>query len=225
MRMLRTLMTAISLVALLNLAAVAGLAGWLVMDDRVDADRLREVRELFTETLSERDERLAAEEEAAATPVETGPLDRPVTFEQSLQLVGQGAEIIERRRQELEKQNEQLQASLARERALLEKERDAFEAQKLAFQQTLERLKDTEGDEQFKKSLSLLEGVKADQAKATLTQLLGQGKREEVVSYLDAMDERKRTKLFAQFIADGEEALAAELLEDLRTRGVSPPGP
>ncbi|MEZ6243774.1 MAG: hypothetical protein R3B57_12115 [Phycisphaerales bacterium] len=221
---LRTVMSGVSVVAILNLAGVAGLAAWLATSGRLDVQRLRDVRELFAETVAERDARLA-EEAAAAAPVDAPePEVRPVTFEQSLELVGAGAEMIEQERRKLEKEGEQLRASLARDRGMLETERTAFETRKQNFEAMLARLRAIEGDEQFKKSLSLLEGVKADQAKAAVMELLAQGKREEVVSYLDAMDERKRTKLFAQFISDGEETLAAELLEDLRTRGVEPPG-
>ncbi len=225
MKMIRTLVSAISIVAILNLGAVAGLGAWLMTGDRLDARRVREVRGLFSETVTDRDARLEEEAAAAAEPEEPELMVRPVNFEESLELVGQGAEIIELRRRELEKQIAQLRASLARDRAILEAERDEFQTRKDAFESMLARLREIEGDVQFKKSLSLLEGVKADQAKSAVMALLAAGKREQVVSYLNAMDERKRTKLFGEFISDGEEALAAELLEDLRTRGVEPPGP
>jgi len=224
MKLLKSIVGGVGVVAVLNLAGVGALAAWLVASDRLDEVRLREVRALFSETIRARDARLAEEAAAAAAPAPgPEPEVRPVTFERTLELVGQGAQMIEQRREELEKQGSQLRAALARERAALDAEREAFEARKLAFEAMIDRLRAIEGDEQFRKSLSLLEGVKADQAKAAVMELLAQGKREEVISYLDAMEERKRTKLFSEFISDGQEALAAELLEELRTRGVEPP--
>ncbi|MEO1511624.1 MAG: hypothetical protein AAFU70_06090, partial [Planctomycetota bacterium] len=77
-----------------------------------------------------------------------------------------------------------------------------------------------EGDAQFQKSLVVLEGLKAEEAVATLRPILDSGDREQVVAYLDAMEERARTKIFAELITQGEGELAAGLLEDLRVRGL-----
>jgi len=52
-----------------------------------------------------------------------------------------------------------------------------------------------------------------------LSVLIAQGKREQVVTYLSALSPGVRTEIMAVFVKDGEEELAAGLLESIRMRG------
>ena len=54
-------------------------------------------------------------------------------------------------------------------------------------------------------------------AKASLSALLDLGEKDQVVSYLSAMDERIRTKIITEFNRE-DPAVAADLLESIRTR-------
>ena len=53
-----------------------------------------------------------------------------------------------------------------------------------------------------------------------LLALIGDGSRDEAVGYLNAMQDRARTKIVGELVKSGETELAAELLEELRIRGV-----
>ena len=111
-----------------------------------------------------------------------------------------------------------LQLSLKRERELLDRDVSAFEAEKADFEDWRERLLEIEGADQFKKTLTTYEGMKAKDAKASLQALLDLGDRDQVVTYLSSMDERKRTKIMTEFNKD-DPGVAAGLLEALRMRG------
>lgn len=218
---------AIAIIAVLNLLAIGAGIGWLAMTERLSADRLREVRELFAETVpaeqarheaEQREaDRLAAEFEASRLPE-----NPPATSAQLLEVRLDATEIGQQQVERLRREVEDLRRTLASDRRKLEDERTAFEAERDEFEAMRERLTEIEGDAQFRKAVGVLEGLKAAEAKQAVAALLAEGKREQVVSYLNAMDERKRNKLFNEFIGDGEAQLAAELLEDIRTRGLDP---
>ncbi|MEM7622412.1 MAG: hypothetical protein AAF235_04340 [Planctomycetota bacterium] len=121
----------------------------------------------------------------------------------------------ERIRRDIEARKE----ALARDRVALERAIADFEATKDTFEQTREQIAMQEGDEQFRKSLSVVEGMKAEDAAAMITQLEAQGRRDSVLMYVDAMQERQRTKLMTELV-EQDPVLAATLLEQLRARGV-----
>ena len=97
----------------------------------------------------------------------------------------------------------------------------------------------TLADKQFRTALETLEAQKPKDAKATLQAMIDAdggnattggtgaaakasptaGGRKQVVTYLTAMDEEMRSKVMAEFIKT-DPRLAAELLEQLRTRGI-----
>ena len=76
-------------------------------------------------------------------------------------------------------------------------------------------------DEQFARAVGQLERLKPKQAKAIIVQLVNDGKRQEALQYLDAMNERAAAKILSQFNTDQERQLATELLEGLRTLGLA----
>jgi len=88
---------------------------------------------------------------------------------------------------------------------------------------------ETEGNAQFKKALATLEGLKPDKAKAALQELINGKQVDQAVAYLNAMQERMRTKVIDEFIT-ADPKVATDLLERLRTRGMiarapeAPPG-
>jgi len=57
---MKALWTALSIFAVANLIATASFVGWLVNADRLDSDRAKRVREIFTTTITE--EKIAAEQ-------------------------------------------------------------------------------------------------------------------------------------------------------------------
>ncbi|MEM7621700.1 MAG: hypothetical protein AAF235_00680 [Planctomycetota bacterium] len=220
---MKSLLTVIGVVAVANLLALGGVVAWLAATDRLNGDRIERTRELFVEPVSleearteqEQREALAAEAEAELEP--SGP---PVTSSESLALRLELSELDRERLERLRREVDDLQRSLSRDRQLLDRERENFEDERKRFEAMRDRLSTLEGGEQFRKALGSIEGMKPDDARVTLQTLLDQGEREQVVSYLNAMQERTRTKIMSSWVKDDQPDVAADLLEALRVRGL-----
>lgn len=218
----------ISTIAFLNLLAVVGFAAWLYSSGRVDGARIQEVQSLFGETVDERDKRVDEEEKAAADALSNAEKPLPeiaLTADERNRVRVEMTQIDRQRRERTEREIDDLKASLMRQQRMIDADREALREEQRAFDEMRERLEIIEGADQFAKSLSVLSGLKPKDAMNALQALLDQGKDEQVVSYLSKMDERVRTKVFAEFVKVDEQ-LAANLLESLRTRGLAaaPPG-
>jgi hypothetical protein len=221
---MKTLWTIISVLAVAHLLALAAFAGWLVADGRLNGDRLERMREMLRERVVDEEARLAAEASeqataeanaAAAARMQGIPIPASAIIEEDEAATAYATQVSLRQSRAIE----DLRRGLWRERDDLDKEWDRLHAAQAAFDEYLARLAETTGTEQFKKAISTLEGQKSADAAAWLQSLLAAGKEDEVVSYLNAMEERARNKVFAEF----DSALAADLLERLRTRGVATP--
>lgn len=224
--MTRSLWLIVSTVALANLLAFAGFAGWLGVTGRLSADRIERVRAMLAETIEEENARLEAERaaaaaDAAALAMEEDSRRPPVSTQDRLTLQAQHDTVMQ---QQLERARETLNSmrnALAQERAKLDADTAAFLAEREAFDAMRARIAEIEGDEQFAKAVGLYESMRPGDAANALRILTETGQTEQVVSYLDAMDPRKASKIIGQF----EPVLAAGLLERLRTRGLVVAGP
>jgi len=225
---MKKLWTLVSVIAILNLLAVLGFAGWVYTSGRVDQARIQEVQSLFGETVAERDQRIAEEEKAAAEAIANAEKPLPeiaLTADERNRVRVEMTQVDRQRRERTEREIDDLKASLMRQQRMIDADRAALLGEQQAFDEMRERLEITEGADQFAKSLAVLSGLKSKDAMTAMQALLAQGKDEQVVSYLSKMDERVRTKIFAEFVKVDEQ-LAANLLESLRTRGLAaaPPG-
>ncbi|MCA9303691.1 MAG: hypothetical protein KC996_06185 [Phycisphaerales bacterium] len=225
---MKKLWTLVSTLAFLNLLAVLGFAGWVYTSGRIDKARIQEVQSLFGETVAERDQRLAVEEKAAAEALAS--MEKPLpelalTADERNRVRVEMTQVDRQRRERTEREIQDLKGSLMNQQRLIDEDRKALRAEQEAFDAMRARLEIIEGADQFAKSLSVLSGLKPKDAMSALQVLLNEGKDEQVVSYLSKMDERVRTKIFAEFVKEDEQ-LAANLLESLRTRGLAaaPPG-
>lgn len=221
---MKTLFSAIGLFALVNILGLGGFLGWLHMTDRLDSQRVQQVRRMFSETIAEQQAREKKEEDEARALEEDANLEAriatpPVSASEMLGARLEASEIDRQVIERLRREVDDLKAILSRERRELDDEIARFEAEKTKFTAMRERLDNIEGEAQFMKSLSVLQGLEAKEAKQTLQELIDMGENEQVVSYLNRMEERKRTGVMQQFVKD-EPALAARLLEDLRLRGL-----
>ncbi|MEL6497480.1 MAG: hypothetical protein AAF937_00225 [Planctomycetota bacterium] len=221
---MKALFNAVSILAIVHLLAVAGFAGWFVGTGRLDDRRIDELSQMISETTVSRDAReaeeaAAAEEEAADADLDS--TDIPLTAEQQidrkLTLSEADRQVVQRMRREVE----DLRRALAAERDLLDDQRAAFVADRDAFNLERERIVATEGDEQFQQVLATLKSMKADLAHQLLsTTIIQQADGEDIaVAYLDNLPARNRAKIIDEFNTQ-DPALAARLLEHLRTRGV-----
>lgn len=225
---MKTLWSILSVIAMANLLALAGIVGYLKVTDRLDAQRVRELRQLFTETGSQRKAReeeakSKAESDAAAAKENAKKGTAPVTAGDALDIKVQQSQVDLTRMEALKRDVQVLQETLARGKKALNDERAALDKEKKDFELARDVVRKNEGDVQFKKSLATIEGLKADKAKTALQALIDQKQVDQVVSYLNAMQERARTKVIDEFIKS-DPKVATDLLERLRTRGYSVAG-
>jgi hypothetical protein len=221
---MRSLFKIVAILAVVNLLAVAGLVGWLVSQGRVDRERVAELTAILGETPEERAARIEAvrlEEEAAKAPKPADDGDIRATDDLNRSRIE--TTMIDRERLErLQREVRDLQNQLRQQRLMLERERSQFEQDKAAFQAMRDRLYEIDGAEYFRKSLEVLTGMKPADVRPVFLTMIGEGKTEEVISYLSAFDERHRAKVMTEFVKGGDVDLAAGLLESLRTRGLEP---
>lgn len=226
---MKTLWTVLTVIAVANMLALLGLVGWLRTSDRLDMARIAEVRGLFVETTAQRKAReeeqrskSEAEEKAAAERAKQG--QPPLTAADVLATKIEQGKLDQERLQSLKREVQLLQETLRRERAQLETDRAAFQKERSEFEQARKVVVQTEGSVQFKKALATIEGLKPDKAKTALQELLDLKQVDQVVSYLNAMQERTRTKIIDEFIKS-DPKVATDLLERIRTRGILARGP
>lgn len=229
---MKSLKRAILTILVLNLIGVLVGIGWLFSSGRVNKQRVTELTEIFGEPVVIEQARLQAEEKAAAEAEAAKPKPLPElalnSDERNLVRV-EMTQVDMARLERMKREVEDLQAILRQERAALADDQNELEEEKLAFAAMRQRLMELEGGKQFKKALATLTTMDAADAKTVLATMLGQNqdgatpqvsKYEEVVSYLSAMDERARTAILTEFLDDGENQLAADLLESVRLRGL-----
>jgi len=223
---MKTLWTLISTLALANLLAILGFLGWLATSDRLSRDRVEEIRVMLSRTVATETAEKTAEE-AAAKKAEAEKADAERDAKPPIRAAArieekQVAEDIEHQRKlRLDSELKSLQEFLVRENDRLIKWEQELKGRETAFSDEQKKIDATSGTEQFKKALATLNGVKAKEAQSILNELLVTGKTEEVVAYLNAMEERSRSKVLAEF-NKVDPRVAADLLERLKTYGIMP---
>jgi hypothetical protein len=253
---MRTLWTILSVLAIANLMAIAGVVGWLLATGRLDKERVTRLREVLSEPVQAERARLeAAAAQASQAEAEAAQAARemaaPLSAAEQLQVRLDLSEVDHQRIERLRQETRDLTVTVSRNQERLAEERRGFEAERDAFDAMRAQLAQVEGSSQFRRAVATLQGLKPDEAVAILRALIDQGGAggapgdtlggavgtpggesvpafgggiEQVVSYLNALQERSRNKILAEFIAT-DPALAADLLERLRTRGLIARGP
>lgn len=223
---MRTIWTILSVLAIANLLAIIGFVGWLATSDRLNLDRVRKLREVMSVTLTS--ERVQAEEAQAALDAEAAAAAQaekdaqpPITAEDQLMIQLESRQVDQQRLRRTADEIERLKQGLRAERLALEAERARFAAEREEFLRAQGTGVGEADEAQFKKALATLEGLKPDKAKAILNEIMSDPETgpKEVVEYLNAMQERVRTKVLEEF-GKSDPALAADLLQRLRNRGV-----
>lgn len=228
--MVKSLWLVISTLALANILAILGVVGWLRMTDRLSAERVEEVREIFSSTVaSESKEAREAEAEASREKtieerIEEGKGSAPIASEARNRIINERDEIAQQRVQRAEREAQDLLRTATQRLRELESREAAFEQKVASWEAMRERLTEQESTEQFKKAVRNYESQSPDVARDMLDALIDRDETEQVVAYLDAMQARKSAKVIDAF-AEDDAALAAELLEKLRTFGIEPPEP
>jgi len=224
--MIRSLWTVVSVVAVANLLALLGFAGWLVASDRLDVQRLERIREMLAETRAQQEAReqeeaeaeQAAEEQAEATAEAARP---PAAAAERLDAQRELEMIAQRRTARSQRAVTDYRRTLEQEWAQLQEAKEDFARERAAFEAMRDEIVALEGDEQFKKTLRLYESLKPDEAANLLRRRYDQGDVTAVVTFLDAMQTRSASKVIAAM----EPEVAADLLERLRTHGLRAEAP
>lgn len=226
---MKRIWTIVSVLAVANLLALAGFVGWLATTDRLDAERVRELRELLGTTRAAQREaaageaaRLAAEAQAVAE--RTRLEGSPETAEETIARDHAESELVHQQSVRLAREVNDLKRTLDRDRSRLDEESRALAVERARFEAERTRIRETEGTAQFQTAVATLAAQKPAEARGVLQALIDQSNVEQAVAYLAAMDDRARSRVMGEFIR-GDPRLAADLLERLRTRGVvSTPG-
>jgi len=216
----RPLWTIVSFFAVVHLLALMLFGAWMWRTGRLSAQRLREARDIFAPTLAE-EARQAAEQDAAArrnaaaevVPVRLSSLER-LNVLTSLQ--DQEQQISQRLQQESEMLTRQFEQLNAR----IEAEREAFDAQRQSWEEATRAERERKADEQFAQTVRQYESLPPRQGKELLIALVGAGRRDQAVAYLDAMSARAASRILREFKSAEELVLATELLEELRSFGL-----
>lgn len=227
---MKAALVALCVMAIANILAVLGFVGWLKATDRLNGARIEQVRQLFAPTLAQDKSRLDAAESKAAVDVkaakEAARLAHPaVTSEMELTARIETTEMDRQRQQRLRDEIAQLQAAIGAKLDELGRLKVQVAQARQEFEEMTRKTRELTTDQQFKKSLGVLETMKPSQAKSAFQEMMaGPDGKERAVSYLNAMDEGVRSKILQEFVKD-EPKVATELLEALRTRGVPPATP
>jgi len=226
---MRTILNALVIFALANLFAALGFVGWLGLNDRLSIDRVKRVGEMFSETVTGEQKRLGAEAEERAALLQASDQvdDADLVPVETSELLRRSIEANELKRQELERLHrevEDLKATLQRERDDVDRGRQVLEAERAAFDAERAKIREIEGSAQFEKALAVLKNLKPDKAWEMLTATLAEGEdgMTRTVEFLNALPDRQRAKVLGECI-DDDSALAAALLDRLRTRGLEAP--
>jgi predicted RNase H-like nuclease (RuvC/YqgF family) len=142
---------------------------------------------------------------------------------------------LEIQRQRFAEEIRQLRAELDQRQQRLDQRQADLEAREKSVSESRIAAEQQTESEDFKRAVGALEGQRPKDAATVLKQVLGAGptdalnattpeqaqkQRDLVVDYLAAMQERTRNKILAEFIKE-DQRLASELLEAMRTRGLS----
>ncbi|MFG0330956.1 MAG: hypothetical protein ACF8PN_13790 [Phycisphaerales bacterium] len=225
---MRTLWTALSILSIAHLLALAGFAGFLAGTGRLSRDRIDATRRLYQLTVADEQANKEAAESEAASAAEAA------MYEASMNTPNFGAEsrsarvqtvdqvLLDRQRRadmelkSLERYLNQRIAELEQSKIDLQNEREAFEAER-------DRIRQLESDTQFKRTVEIFKGLGPEGQKTVIDEYLADGRETLVVDLIDALDKRTAQNLLKQFADPDGGPVAARLLYLLSERGVSTP--
>ena len=224
---MKTLWQVLALLAILHVLGALGVAGWLLGTDRINRQRLAQLRDVFAKSVAQEQ---AEKQQSAADTKQTSQED---ARKQALEGAGAGPEsatqklAAERRKNEIALRQlertrsdlESLRRQLQQMQAKIDQDRKTLGDESVAFAQRLKK-EQTQADEKgFKKTVSLYESLPARQAKDMFAQLISQSKIDQVIQYLESMQPRKAAGVLKEFKTGEEVGQAVQITEKLRARG------
>lgn len=222
---MKTVWNIVSFLAVVHLMALVLFSAWLWQSGRLDRTRIESVREMFSLTIEEAEQRAReAEQEAERLKLEAeheaSRKYPPLSSSALLAQVSQVQEVerlalrrLQNERAALAGQMESVMARLAAREAQLESNRTQWV-------EAIEAERARRADEQFAKTVLQYQSLPAKQGKSMLLELIQADQMDQAVAYLDAMNVRAASKILSEFKTEAEIQLATELLERLRTFGL-----
>ncbi len=221
---MKTLWNIVSFLAVVHLLAVVMFVGWLWKSERLDGDRVGQVRAMLAVTIPDA-------EVAAARVVQDATLRQQQDADENLRQnpglpsgdrVRTMTDTNQSQQRSVRRMND-FKADLARQLAQLqagiEEKREALKSEQASNSSEAAGERERREAEQLTKTVKILEGFPPKQLKRHIIELVNSGAKEQAVIYLDAMNRRIAGKALAEFKTDQEVTLAKELLERLRTLG------
>lgn len=213
---------------ILHAVAAAGVLAWLGATQRLNADRVRDVVDVFRHTVAEQaklDEQAAAEaKQDAAEQRNLARLQRagegPITVSDRLEADRNAEEMSLQRVQWLARAADNLTSRLARDRAMIAEEKAKLDAEREKLEASAGQQGEQQVDEDFQLAVQMVEQLKPAAAKVVFEQMIEQGRTDEVIDYLAAMQLRKAGAVLREFKTPRELQTAKDLIERLRQRGV-----
>lgn len=221
---MKKIWTIVSAFSFLNFMLILAALGWLLNTGRLDRERVEELRDVLFASNLDGEADLTDMLDGDGNGDSNGALS-VLSAEERLNMRLEKSDADQERVRRMQREVDDLKAALGRERRLLDTQRAEFESDRAAFFDQRRTIADLEGGDQFRRSLVVLETMKSSEAMESLQAMLDAGKDIEVVSYLNAMEDRTRAKVFSEWVKGGQPQLAAKLLEDIRQRGIGDPPP
>ena len=224
---MKTLAAVVVLVVAAHLLALTGGVVWLAASGRLSAERLTEAADLFRPTLAEaaraREEAAQLEGETLRTQRDLTRLasvsDGPQPLEERLAERLAGEQLVLHRLERMREEGGAIGERMAQDRAWVDAQLAEVARREAAVSALLEEERARREDEGFQQAVRTFTALPAKQAKLVAQALLQEGKDDELVAYLEAMPLRNRAALLKAFKTPAEAAVAAGLVERLRTGG------
>ena len=227
---MKTIWNILSFLAIVHLLALGMFVAWLWHSDRLDGDRVQQVREMFSMTIP--NARIVAKQEESRAEAELEQRrdqafgeDPPFSSAATIEIGSQVTRHTDQEIRRLEDAKKRQLAQLAEAQRASEEREAESKVRVEAWEEAVAADKKRQEDEQFAKAVKLLESLQPKQGKTIIVELVGADKLDQAVAYINAMDDRKRGKLLGAFKTPVEQKLATELLEQLRTFGQPAEGP
>jgi hypothetical protein len=222
---MKTLWNIFSFLAVVHLLALTMVIVWLWQSQRLTADRMHALRDMFA--MTEPEAQAAAATAAAEAQTEhqkeldaQAKANPPGDSQSEIQHVSVIKQQEEQALRRLEDEKKMMLDQLTASSTQLERQRDDLDRQRVEWENTIRTDRQRKVDEQFLQTVKQYEQLTPKQGKQMIVALVNQKQTDQAVAYLDAMSPRAASRILKEFKTESEIALATELLEKLRTFGV-----
>ena len=227
---MKTAWNVFSIVLLINVLVLIGLAAKFYVDGRINRERVGATVEIFRTTIEEEQRELERQEQAKTLALEEEKFQTwlqkvksgAVTVEDKIKADLQARESMEQLAVRLRSDRNALLEAMKNYKGRMELLQDRLKEQQQQFEKQVEERARQQQSEGFEQAIELYERTKPQQVKKMFMDLIGRSAsgRGQVVAYLAAMQPRKAAGVIREFKTNPEITVATQLIEQLRTRGI-----